>query len=94
MRVSRVRYHRNGSAGEGFYTVEFKMREGRTARAMVGIIFAEPEGVPMTRYAVIDPARPDTTYRGDLFADDLRAAVLVADLTGEAYQEESRTIVA
>lgn len=66
----RIRFHRNGVAGEGFHTVEFKMREGRGMRSFVGIVFDEKY-----RTAVIDPTTPSETWRGDNFDPMLREAI-------------------
>jgi hypothetical protein len=41
----RVRYHRNGCAGSGFYACEFLWRGGRKAVLMKAVVFEEPGDV-------------------------------------------------
>lgn len=79
MTIGRVRFHRNGVAGEGFTTVQFTVREGRSSRHLVGIV---SDGL----VAVIDPADPSEPLRGhDLWGAELVHAAEVASLTGEAH---------
>ena len=94
VRAKRVRFHRNGVAGAGFYTVEF--RHG--GRDMVAIVFPEHEEdertwKPITevRYAVIDTADPSYVWRGDLFFDGLAAAIDAWSGDGRAYNENGMT---
>lgn len=79
--VDRVRYHRNGVGGEGFCLVQFRQRDGRRWVPMLATVF-DGNG----RCAIIDPADPDTCWRGDLYEQTMRDAIAIADLTGEAYQ--------
>lgn len=64
--VSRVRYHRNGCAGNGFYAVSF--RHGR--RQYVAAVFEEPGNV-----AVLTPDDVAARWRGDNFEGALRDAI-------------------
>jgi hypothetical protein len=81
VRVQRVTYHRNGVAGEGFFTVEFSTRKGDWRnRKLLGI-------VTETLVAVVDRDNPQECWRGhDYYADELRHACEVASLTGDAHR--------
>lgn len=75
--TGKVRFHRNGCGGNGFYTVPFRY----DLRSMVGVVFDEPGNV-----SVLDRADVSETWRGDRFETALRLAIAEAIEDGTAYQ--------
>lgn len=83
IRSPRVRYHRNGVHGIGFYAVTFRA-EGRR---MVASVFPFDEALTMAEhYAVLDLDNPIQPYRGDLYEPALMEAIRSAAASGEAYR--------
>ncbi len=89
------RFHRNGVSGEGFFALGFTWKPAGTRRAqpMLAIAFyADPDedgARPRTsRIAVLNPADPRETYRGDDFEAQIRQWIEDACATGAAYREE------
>src|SRR5687767_1494175 len=84
-RIENVRYHRNGLSGAGFFLVQFRYKDGRKLRNMVGVVFMDyddstEQPVPGKigggiAVAIYDPERPNERWRGDLFANELYAAI-------------------
>lgn len=72
--VSRVRYHRNGVAGNGFYAVDCRLAK----RRFVAAVFPTRGHV-----AVLTPGDVTARWRGDDFEDALRQAIDARD--AEAY---------
>ena len=66
----RLRYHRNGVAGEGFFLVAFAIGRGKSRQDLLATVFEEPGCC-----AVIDPADLASRWRGDDFEPALRAAI-------------------
>lgn len=75
MKISnaRVRYHRNGISGEGFYTVAFTQQMDGRNRQLVAVAF-EGEG----RVAVTDPMDAGACFRGDEYEAAIREAIAAA----------------
>lgn len=87
LKIDRIRYHRNGTSGEGFYAVDFREREGRRFVRRVAAVFADGDILTRTgRIAVIDPADIGNTRRGDNYESELRAACKAAHDDDSAYQ--------
>lgn len=90
------RFHRNGCAGESFFALGFNWKPAgvRKAQPMLAIAFYN-EGddggnLPRTgRIAIINPADPRETYRGDLFEAQIRQWVEGACTTGAAFRAEA-----
>jgi hypothetical protein len=80
----KARYHRNGTAGEGFHACSFVMRDGRERLIMTAIVF-EGRG----QVAVLGPYGIDTRYRGDDFEGALREAI---EGLGDAVHEHQGAI--
>jgi hypothetical protein len=80
MVVHKVRYHRNGVSGDPFFSVLFDW----DGLPMVATVFDQESCL-----AVLSLHDPSSTWRGDLFEEELREAIAVADLTGEAYEQAS-----
>lgn len=81
----RVRYHRNGCHGKGFYLIEFEDHKQRArAHRLLGIVEAVDEGSGF--YAVISPEQLSQRWRGDYFENELRAAIKAAG--DEAFSRE------
>lgn len=66
MNINRIKYHRNGVSGEGFYVVEFEEDD----RQMLGIVFKENGYV-----AVLDIGDLSQGWRGDEYEKGLREAI-------------------
>jgi hypothetical protein len=93
IRRTRVRYHRNGVGGEGFFAVTFVTGTGVRTTEWLGIVFTDEDEETGTtrlseRVAVVDLASPLTPYRGhDEFGPALLEAITEAQLTGEAFRQ-------
>lgn len=67
----RVRHHRNGCSGEGFFVVEFDdHRQHKKAHRLIASVF---DGAGQV--AVICPDQPLLRWRGDNFEPELRAII-------------------
>lgn len=91
------RYHRNGVAGEGFFALSFAWKPAgeRAWRPMLAVAFYDDEDElghrPRTaRIAIVNPADPRETYRGDCFEAQIRQWVDVACATGAAFRADGR----
>ena len=70
--AKRVKYHRNGIGGAGFYTVEFSfLDDDQNYRDMVATIFPEGEEDTPPYYAVLDVSDFAYRWRGDWFINAL-----------------------
>jgi hypothetical protein len=77
--AKRIKYHRNGVGGAGFFTVEFTFFDDDcNYRDMVATIFPEAEGDMPSHYAVLDIAEPSYRWRGDHFIYALWRAINAA----------------
>lgn len=68
-----VRYHRNGSWGEGFHTVSFQVGRGKDTRNLRAVVFDAPG-----RVAVTDHDDASARFDGPYFEPRLRAAIEAA----------------
>ena len=77
IKITKVTSHRNGVGGDPFYTVEF-VYEVTKLIAIVPAEYIEPAGKPFYSCPcfVIEPANPQAGYRGDLFMDVIRNAII------------------
>lgn len=86
--IKRIKYHRNGIGGAGFYTVEFTFFDDECDyRDMVATIFNE-DGKSPEYYAVLDLKDPSYRWRGDHFIYALWKAI-----QDEREDEETRMIM-
>lgn len=93
MNVHAVEYHRNGVAGDGFFVVQFTAGEDLSdgPRRLVGIVPTldddDDEGCMLLDLVmVVDFDNLDQPVRGeDLWGEQLRAVVRVAEADGSAY---------
>lgn len=91
LKIDRVRYHRNGVCGEGFYVIAFRERQGRKFVPYIGVLFGNPIEEPgkfIAECAVINPADITDTRRGDHYEPSLRAAAIAAHEDDSAYRRD------
>lgn len=86
LRLTAVRYHRNGSAGEGFFLVAFRWREGHSWRALTATVTPEGDEWPRSRVAVFDPHSVSECFDGFWFAPVLIAWCRNASEDGSAHR--------
>lgn len=80
--VARMRWHRNGVGGIGFYSVEFNWKDDdNNYRKMIATVFPEANGRSPEYYAVLDIGSPAERWRGDHF---------IAALWNAITEEENR----
>lgn len=90
--VTSIRFHRNGVAGNSFYSVHFTTKDddGVTRRLNAVVFGVNPEAPAKDTWhrhtAVIDAADPDAKWRGDEYANVLYDAVMRSDADRSAYQ--------
>ena len=75
-KVQKVRYHRNGVAGVGFFRVDFRSVAGEDLIAIVES-FDEPPSLSIPCY-VVNPADASCMYRGDAYAPEVYRAIEAA----------------
>ena len=91
LKITKLDYHRNGVAGNGFHVVLFKWRDGDgVRRQMVATVFSEPGSLAVldigeTAAGNIDFAMGNS-WRGDDFEPELRAAIATARGANTAVQ--------
>lgn len=85
LKIKSVAYHRNGSAGTGFYVVLFSEGRGKTKHAMVGVIFpgyGEVAVFDVGQLAAGNIAFGEgNSWNGPEFEGELRAAVLAFEMS-------------
>lgn len=88
LKIDRIRYHRNGCDGEGFYCVDFREREGRRFVRRIAAVFVDGDDIMKSTgcIAVVDPDDIGNCRRGDYYEPQLRAACKAASDDGTAYQ--------
>lgn len=87
--ASPPRYHRNGSAGDGFMAVAFDWRDGKAWRRLQAVLVpADYDDWPRNLVFVVDPADRDACFNGPYFADWLIARCMETsdDCRGDAYR--------
>jgi hypothetical protein len=88
IKVQRVRYHRNGVGGIGFFTVEFTDTKYKGQRFIATVWTREDESGETQigdHYAVLTPDDMTQCWRGDYYADQLLPAIRAAQQNGSAF---------
>jgi hypothetical protein len=85
LNIRRIRYHRNGVMGTGFYLVEFSVADEGECYDLRAIQFDTDDWHRLT--AVIDPSNVAERFRGDEFAHDIREACERASEDGTAHED-------
>ena len=75
-KAGRITYHRNGIAGRGFYTVEFKFKDGGRGSPlnMVATVTDLKAQTEIECY-VVQLSNPGKTWRGDRFYANVVRAI-------------------
>lgn len=75
MKIYKVAYNRNGSAGAGFHVVTFALGRGSHKHLMVGIVHAERHNIAVLEIAGLTNS-DENSWDGPFYEDELRDAVL------------------
>lgn len=69
-KIKSIKWHRNGTSGDGFYVVTFSAKKGKGSDNMLATVFCERGCI-----AILDLDDLDLRWRAEDFEDEIRAAV-------------------
>lgn len=79
IKITSVDYHRNGSAGTGFYVVLFQRERGKSIERFVATVFPERRSIAVLDIDLLTAGNirfAENSWDGPEFEDECRRAIL------------------